>query len=172
MTDEVARAGSRMITLFWVALFGLLWFLFDGVVADQQNPNRHVAVGSGFTDGELVLQRNAWGHYVAPGAINGRPVTFLLDTGATRVAVPAHLADVLQLRPGAYQQVSTANGTVTVRATRIHRLELGPFEFSDLTGDINPGMEDDEVLLGMSALKHLEFTQKADSLILRIPVDR
>jgi aspartyl protease family protein len=169
MIDEVTRFGNRMIIIFWFALFGLLWFLFDGVIADRENPNRHIAVGRASTNGELVLQRNAWGHYVAPGAINGHPVTFLLDTGATRVAVPAHLTYRLQLQPGAHRQVSTANGVVNVRATRIDTLELGPFEFHDLTGDLNPGMEDDEVLLGMSALKHLEFTQRADSLILRIP---
>ena len=119
--------------------------------------------------GELVLQRNRAGHYLLPGEINGRPVRLLLDTGATQVSVPARLAAELGLQAGAPASVLTANGAVVVRQTRIPRLAFGPFEFSDVAGHLNPGMQGDEVLLGMSALRHLEFTQRGDTLTLRAP---
>ena len=101
--------------------------------------------------------------------INGQPARFLLDTGATHTSVPAHLAQPLGLRPGAPSMVSTANGTVTVRATRIAALDIGPFRFVGAPAHLNPGMRDDDVLLGMSVLKHLEFTQRGDVLVLRKP---
>jgi aspartyl protease family protein len=105
----------------------------------------------------------------SPGLINGQPVRFLLDTGATHTSVPAHLAQSLGLRPGAPSTASTANGTVTVRATRIDALDIGPFRFAGAPAHLNPGMRDDDVLLGMSVLKHLEFTQRGDVLVLRKP---
>ena len=67
------------------------------------------------------------------------------------------------------QVVLCAGGAVTVRQTRIPRLAFGPFEFRDVAGHLNPGMQGDEVLLGMSALRHLEFTQRGGTLTLRAP---
>lgn len=159
------RLGRGMIVLAWLAALGLLWLTFEDVLDRRYNPNRDLVVQSGSP--ELVLKRNRFGHYVAPGTINGQKVTFLLDTGATQVSVPAHLGPHLGLLPGMPMQVMTANGTVTVRATVIDELALGPFRVSGVRSHLNPGMRDDQVLLGMSVLKHLEFTQRGDTLTLR-----
>ncbi len=75
---------------------------------------------------QVVLQRNRFGHYVATGAINGTPVTFLLDTGSTQISIPGDLAHDLGLKPGPAYDVSTANGTITVRGTRIVHTLAGP----------------------------------------------
>jgi aspartyl protease family protein len=165
-STDIQRTGKRMAWLAALALLGVLWLVFDGALDRRDNPNAQLAVTPGAAT-ELVLQRNRQGHYVAPGEINGAPVTFLLDTGATLVSVPAHLADALQLQRGMAGQSMTANGTVTVYATRIDSLALGPFVVRDVAGALNPGMRDDIVLLGMSVLKNLEFTQRGDTLILR-----
>lgn len=154
-----------MIALAWIAALGLLWLVFEDVIERRYNPNRDLRVSEG--GGELVLKRNRAGHYVAPGTINGQAVTFLLDTGATQVSVPAHLGAALGLAPGAPAQVLTANGTVTVRTTTIAELGLGPFRVANVRGHLNPGMRDDQVLLGMSVLRQLEFTQRGDTLTLR-----
>lgn len=159
------RLGRGMIALAWLAALVLLWLVFEDYLDRHENPNRDLRVEAGAA--ELVLKRNRFGHYVAPGTINGRPVTFLLDTGATHVSVPAHLGPQLGLAPGAPMQVMTANGAVTVRATVIDELGLGPFRVANVRSHLNPGFRDDQVLLGMSVLKHLEFTQRGDTLILR-----
>lgn len=159
------RLGRGMMWLASLALLGLLWVSFDGYLEGLRNPNRDLSVQAGQT--ELVLKRNRAGHYIAPGTINGEAVTFLLDTGATLVSVPAHLGDTLGLVPGAPARVSTANGSVTVRSTVIDELGLGPFRIRNVRAHLNPGYDADEVLLGMSVLKHLEFTQRGDTLILR-----
>lgn len=159
------RLGRGMIVLAWLAALMLLWLAFEDYLDRRENPNRDLRVEAGTA--ELVLKRNRFGHYVAPGTINGRPVTFLLDTGATQVSVPAHLGPQLGLSPGAPMQVMTANGAVTVRATVIDELGLGPFRVTNVRSHLNPGFRDDQVLLGMSVLKQLEFTQRGDTLILR-----
>jgi len=145
-------------------VLGLFYLYFENSLQARTHPNRALQIAPG---GELVLKRSHDGHYVFPGTINGEPVTFLLDTGATLVSVPAHLGDELGLKPGARQQAITANGTVTTRATRIDALAFGPFEIREVPASLNPGMRRSQVLLGMSVLKHLEFTQRGDTLIVR-----
>lgn len=145
-------------------VLGMFTLYFDNSLEARNNPNRQLQVGPG---SELVLKRSRDGHYVFPGTINGRPVSFLLDTGATLVSVPAHLARDLGLEAGPPMQAVTANGTVTTWATRVDALAFGPFEVRGVPASLNPGMAGDQVLLGMSVLKHLEFTQRGDTLVLR-----
>jgi aspartyl protease family protein len=145
-------------------VLGLFYLYFENSLQARNNPNRQLQIAPG---AELVLKRSGDGHYVFPGTINGRPVTFLLDTGATLVSVPAHLADELGLKAGAYQRSITANGTVDTRATRVDALAFGPFDLRGISASLNPGMAGDQVLLGMSVLRHLEFTQRGDTLLLR-----
>lgn len=164
-TRTTRRLGRGMFLLASLALLGILWMAFDGYLERSWNPNRNLSLQSG--ESELVLKRNRAGHYIAPGSINGKAVTFLVDTGASQVSVPAHLGPELGLSPGAPARVMTANGAVTVRTTVIDELGLGPFRVRNVQSHLNPGFRDDEVLLGMSVLKHLEFTQRGDTLILK-----
>ena len=164
---ETRRIGRTLGLLTILAFLALGWVSFDAAIERREDPNRNLVVAPGAS--ELVLKRNRAGHYLLPGLINGQPVRFLLDTGATQVSVPAHLGPALGLQPGASASVMTANGSVTVRQTRIDRLVVGPFELRNVGSHLNPGMRGDEVLLGMSALRHLEFVQRGDTLTLRVP---
>ena len=162
------RVGRGMLLVFWALLLLLLFFYFQSVLERAANPNREVlttVTAQGVK--EVELQRNRQGHYLATGAINGYPVTFLLDTGATDVAIPGDLARHLGLRGGVLIQSQTAAGTVTARATRLERVALGEIELRDVPASILAEMEGEEVLLGMSFLKQLEFTQQGGTLILR-----
>jgi aspartyl protease family protein len=103
---------------------------------------------------------------VAPGSINGVAVTFLLDTGATYVAVSSGLADKAGLQRGMQAQSRTANGVVRSWLTRIDQMQLGPIEMRDVKATILPSMPDDEVLLGMSFIKHLTLKQQGGELVI------
>jgi aspartyl protease family protein len=116
---------------------------------------------------EVRLQQNRQGHYVVQGAINEIPVVFLLDTGATQVSIPAHIAEQLQLKSYAASQVNTANGRTTVYQTKLEQLSIGNIYLYDVSAHINPSMQSNEILLGMSALKRVEFSQVGKQLILR-----
>ena len=65
-----------------LAFLGFGWVTFDGAIMKREDPNHALTVAAGVD--EWVLRRNRNGHYFSPGLINGQPVRFLLDTGATR----------------------------------------------------------------------------------------
>ncbi len=160
--------GRWMIFAAWALLLGLLAMFFSNLLEQQSTPNRDL-MNSSTESGpkEITLLRNRAGHYVAPGFINGAPVIFLLDTGATNVAVSASLAERLALKRGAQSISLTANGRVRTWLTQLDRVQLGSIIRQDVRATIMPGMVGDEVLLGMSFLKHLELVQKGKTLILR-----
>lgn len=116
----------------------------------------------------LKLEASDGHHYRVEGAINGVAVNFLLDTGATGIAVNEKIADQAGLERGGYGTMQTANGTVDARASRIARLEIGPILMKNMPVWIMPDM-DDEVLLGMSVLRQLNWRQENGTLLIEIP---
>ena len=166
-TRTEQRIGSTMIVVACLIFLGLLTVLFDKVLDRHEDPNLNLAGYNADAPREVVLKRNRSGHYVAPGYINGEPVRFLLDTGATRVSIPAVVARRLGLTRGRPGRVSTANGTIIVYATVLDQVTLGNLAMRDVYADINPHMQGDTVLLGMSFMKHLELIQRGDTMTLR-----
>lgn len=159
--------GKGMMILAWIAGLVLATQLFGMWEKSQRNPNARPASSQGSNYVEVRLLRNGQGHFLANGGINGQQVLFLLDTGATDVAVPERLASQLGMPRGAALQLSTANGVVTGYRSRLDSLTLGDILLRDVRAVIAPGMDGDEVLLGMSALRQLEFTQRDGTLVLR-----
>ncbi len=151
----------------WILGFLLLALIFSKVVDHQSNPNQSVATSQSSQFKEIVLERNRYGHYVFDGEINGKSVTFLVDTGATEISIPANLQTYLQLKAGRSFSVSTANGVVSVYSTRLDELKLGEILLTDIKAHLNPGLPDDQILLGMNVLKNMELVQRGDSLIIR-----
>lgn len=160
--------GTTMQALAWLVFLGLGVFYFSDMLDKQRNPNQDLQT-SYPQEGvrEVVLQRNKFGHYVTSGEINGEPVVFMLDTGATGVAIPATVADRLGLRRGRAFPTQTANGMSTSYAARLDRVRVGEIELQDVQAGITPGLQSEQILLGMSFLKHIEFTQRGNTLILR-----
>jgi aspartyl protease family protein len=166
--QSTSRLGKGMTLAAWIIALGLLTLFFNNKLESQRNPNQ--AVYSRISDAgtpEVILKRNRFGHYVTTGTVNGRSVEFMLDTGASDVAIPAELAQELGLERGAPVQYQTANGVVTAYRTTIDSVSIGPMVIRSVPASINPGMSDMEILLGMSVLRHVEFTQRGDILILR-----
>ena len=156
-----------MQVLAWLSFMALGVLFFGDQLESQYNPNRQVETLQSADVTEVRLQRNRLGHYVTSGTINNRPVTFLLDTGATGVAIPARIAKALDLKQGRPIATRTANGTATSYLTRLNSVSVGGVSVDNVNATIAPGLRGDEILLGMSFLKHIEFTQRGDMLILR-----
>ena len=161
------RAGRVMLILAWCAGLFLLTRFFGAWEQHQENPNTQVSSqqGDGFIEVKLVS--NGQGHFVAAGQINGQPVNFMLDTGATDVSIQAGLAERLNLEKGVPVTLSTANGRSQGYRTRLDQLKLGDIVLHDVRALVAPGLDGEQVLLGMSALKKLEFTQRGGTLLLR-----
>jgi aspartyl protease family protein len=168
MTQPPQRLGKGMIYAAWILVLVLLTLFFNHFIERQNNPNP-APVTQYHQEGyrQVILQRNRSGHYVANGSINNQPVVFFLDTGATTVSIPESVALRLNLQRGTPLPVETANGTVTAYSTLIESVALGEIKLYEVRASINPAMSGEEILLGMSFLKQLEFTQRGDQLTLR-----
>jgi len=158
------------IAIIWIVLLTATTLLFNKVLDGINNPNQQLTLSINENgQKELVLQRNKYGHYLATGDINGHAVDFLLDTGATLVAIPEHIATQLNLVKGRQFQSQTANGNSLSYSTTIAKLSLGDLVMTNVPASISSGMKFDEVLLGMSFLKHLHITQQGKTLTIRLP---
>jgi aspartyl protease family protein len=156
------------IILSFLVLMGLMTWGFSHLVERRANPNLDLTTGAGASS-TVRLQRNRGGSYIAPGQINGQPVTFIVDTGADHVAIPAHLAETLSLERGQAINVMTAGGLRTAYTTFIDSISLGGLRLTNIRGSINPAMQGDAILLGMTFLRHVDFRQQGESLIIEPP---
>lgn len=161
--------GKWMVIAAWLSVIGLLVIVFDGVLENQYNPNQHINYATTRAGTSITLDQNRQGHYILSGHINSQPVTFLLDTGATSVSIPARVAQNLNLPSGQRYPVQTANGSVFVTDTLLDSLTLGPIELQNIRANINPGMQSDKILLGMNVLKDLELRQQNNQLTIQVP---
>ncbi len=157
-----------MLIVGWLLVLGALTWFFQGYEEQRYNPNQQPESSTGEGFREVHLQQNPMNHYVSSGRINNHPVVFMLDTGATDVVIPAAVAEHIGLKKGMRGRAQTANGIVDIYHTRVKHLQIGNIELRDISASINPAMSaNEEILLGMSALKELEFVQRGESLILR-----
>jgi len=159
------RLGRIMVIISWILLLIFLTLFFNNLLEDQRNPNQNITGSANHSFSEVILERNHYGHYVATAHINRVPVEVMVDTGATTISIPEDLAKKLGLKRGPAIQVETANGTITAYVTNLDSVALGEIELNNIPANINP--YSDDVLLGMSFLKQLEFTQRGKQLTLR-----
>jgi len=165
--DFISRAGTGMTVVAWLLFLAMLFGLFDYLVAQRNNPNQNIVTTLDGPQKEVILQRNAYGHYVSNGTINGKTVVFLLDTGASDIAIPASIADEMGLQRGREILVKTANGNTRAYRTRLDSVAIGDIALYGLDATILDNITGREILLGMSFLKHFEIVQKGRSLTIR-----
>ena len=170
MTDEISehkRLGHKFVIAMWIAVMIMVYFLFNNLLETDYNPNQNVRSQTSGKRNIVTLQRNRYGHYVSEGKINNQPVTFLLDTGASDISIPEKIAKNLNLKYGQERRYQTANGIIIGYLTNLKSVSIGSIKLHNIRASINPKMDDDEILLGMTFLKNIEFTQRGDTLILR-----
>ena len=158
---------AKLVAVWLVIIAGLYWFFFVWYER-VHNPNpAHVLQAQ--RGGEVVLQRNRAGQYIAEGEINRERAVFLVDTGATYVSLTMAVARRLGLKLGGPVQVQTAAGPATAYPARLASVRLAGIEMQEVAALVTEGMDGEVVLLGMNFLKRLDMTQRGDQLILRAP---
>ena len=165
--DFISRAGTMMTVAAWLIFLAILFGIFDYSTSQRNNPNQNIVTAANGHKKEVTLLRNAYGHYVSNGTINGQKVVFLLDTGATEIAIPEHLANKIGLNKGRDFIVKTANGNVRAYRTHLDDAAIGDIIRYDLNATILTNMTGNEILLGMNFLKHFEITQIGKTLTIR-----
>jgi aspartyl protease family protein len=116
---------------------------------------------------KIVLNAGTGGHFLASGAINGRPVQFMVDTGASSVAMGVADAERLGIdyRKGQPTQGRTANGVVTAWLVRLASVRVGEVEVYDVEAAVLP-VSPGPILLGNSFLSRFQMTRFNDQLVL------
>ena len=113
----------------------------------------------------LSIPRDARGHFQTNGRIDGQRVDFMVDTGASVVALNEKSAARFGLRPSRSEYnatVSTANGTIKAARTRIAMIELGGLIVRDVDAMVLPDEALSENLLGLSFLSKLKRFEYAN----------
>ncbi|MGB1033642.1 MAG: retropepsin-like aspartic protease family protein [Primorskyibacter sp.] len=112
-----------------------------------------------FTDtGAVTIPLSADGHFHVTLDINGEPVRFVVDTGASGVVLTRRDAARVGLRErdlAFFGEAMTANGMVRTAPVLLDRVALGPFQDSNLPASVNAG-EMRQSLLGMSYLQRFD----------------
>jgi aspartyl protease family protein len=115
----------------------------------------------------VTLSADAHGHYISEGTINGHAMRFVVDTGATTVALPAAEAVRLGLdyHKGVAGKTRTAGGVVSVYRVMLDSVRLGGIEASNVECIvIERGL--DVALLGMSFLNRVDMRQEGRTMTL------
>ena len=159
-----SRLGRRMLWIAALGLLGGLYLLFS-MLEDGTGTGTVSSVDSNGAV-MVVLEQDRNGHYLAEGQINGQPVKFLVDTGATDVALPESAARALGLDFGPKVRVMTAAGPATAWVTRLDEVTVGGLRRENVRASITSG-EFNGVLLGMSFLKHYNLQQTDGRLVIR-----
>lgn len=155
----MSRAGKHYLAaLVWIVLFGVAYLVIDA----QLQPK----VATAENDGEIVIPRSRDGHFYVAGQINGQPVTFLVDTGASTVSIKSDLARRLGLPRGRPVAVGTAAGMTQGEEVVGQTVMLGGIAVRDVRIVVLAGMPG-EALLGQNVLRHLEVVQTAERMMLR-----
>jgi aspartyl protease family protein len=116
----------------------------------------------------VAITADVRGHFTADGQVNGIPVRFMVDTGASLVSLPASEAQRLSLdyRKGQKALMGTANGTVPGYLIKLDTLRVGSVTLHGVDAVVLDGPGFGSPLLGMSALNRLNMKREGDVMTL------
>jgi aspartyl protease family protein len=160
MSASSARFGHIYILLFWAAVMGVVWVAMEHFM----QPKFAVVTAQG----DLVIPRHRDGHFYVKGAVNGKPLMFMVDTGASRVVVSEEFARQAGLPRGEPTTFTTANGALQGHMVSGVAVSAGPFSVAPTTVGVGlVGGPADLGLLGQSFLSKFQMSMKRDEMVLR-----
>lgn len=118
----------------------------------------------------VVLSADHGGHYLTSGSINGAPVRFLVDTGATMVSLGAGDARRIGIdyRKGERGISNTANGSAVVYRVRLDTVKVGDITLNGIEGLVHESADMPFALLGMSFLNRMDMKHDGSQLTLTL----
>lgn len=145
---------------FWLLVGCIGYLAFNALVSPK------VAVATRGS-GTVVIERSHDQHFYVEGAINGHPVTFMVDTGATVVSVNEELARKMRLGPGVPAIFDTAAGRVEGRIVPDATVQIGDIRVEGIRVGINSGGP--AALLGQNFLNKIDLRQSPERMTVRVP---
>jgi len=107
---------------------------------------------------EFIIKQGSNGSYLLEGAVNGKALSFVVDTGASFVSIPTSVAREARISCKDEVDMQTANGSIKGCSTTIKKLNFGPFFIEDAIAVIAPNLS--QSLLGMNVLQQLKIAQE------------
>lgn len=146
-------------------------------IKDSNGLIRQVSTGGAVTNSYKKPQRtslkiypNSKGMYEVNGHINNSPISFLIDTGATYVAMSERHAKKIGIdykRKGIKSLATTASGTVATWEVTLDAVDIGGIKVNFVPAAVISGDHPYQVLLGMSYLKNIKVEQDGNTMVLQ-----
>lgn len=158
MRMSVGKAAKMLLA--WVAIFGVGFalFAFRDDFSSLGQRLKDEAVGASAVEspaGELRVPVQSDGHFWIDAEINGTPVRFLVDSGASVTTVSRQVADAARIETGMRVEiVETANGTIQMPKARAEELKVGPIRLRDFP--VLVAQQNGLNVLGMNFLSSLD----------------
>ncbi len=165
----VAKAALAWIAIF-AALFAIFSFRFEFIsIWERVKADISGTAGQSISGEAIELRQQDDGHYWIMVDINGKPVRFMVDSGATMTAINATTAREAGVEADGYPIIlSTANGRVAAKRANVQSLVVGPHKIenhpvvvSESFGDVN--------LLGMNFLNSMQSWRVEANKMVLIP---
>lgn len=161
MTDQqYKQAGRSMFIIAWLIVFVLMFLFFQYYNGAEKSSYQ-------INQGVVRITPDSSGHYYIKGRINEHPVEFLIDTGASLVAIPQKLATQFKLKGRYTVALKTAGGEVSGSLTRLQQLSFAGFNLTDVKAVIIPSSGDETILLGMNVLSKFNLSQQNRQLVIK-----
>jgi len=143
-------------------------FLIDGQKKTLKIGQHHGGPAKPPSAQSATLTANAQGHFMADGQVNGGTVRFLVDTGATQVAISSADASRLGIdyRKGQQALMGTANGTTVAYKVTLNSVRVGDIEVNNIEAAVLEGSQMPFALLGMSFLNRMEMKRDGQVMVL------
>ena len=165
----IAKAALAWIAIF-AALFAIFSFRFEFIsIWERVKADISGTAGQSISGEAIELRRQDDGHYWITVDINGKPVRFMVDSGATMTAINATTAKEAGVEANGYPIIlNTANGRVVAKRATVQSLVVGPHKIenhavvvSESFGDVN--------LLGMNFLNDMQSWRVEANKMFLIP---
>ena len=116
----------------------------------------------------VVLNADTRGHFVTDGQVNGVPIRFIVDTGATVISIPASEARrmALDYRRGRLVMMNTANGATPAYLIKLDTVRVGDVSVNNVDAVVIEGASLSAALLGMSFLNRMDMKREGGSMTL------
>ena len=147
----------------------------SGAVLQIDGQRRELAMGMGNTGtggdsrASVTLSADGRGHFITEGLINGAPVRFVVDTGATLVSLSQSEARRLGIDASGGQQINlaTANGSVSARRLTLQSVRVGSINVSNVEAVVVDNLNM-PALLGMSFLNRMDMRREGQIMTLTL----
>ena len=170
---RIPLAQGLKMFVGWVLIFGAAFIVFTLKDEFLALGNRLLLETRGGVEqtapGEIRIRQASDGHFWVTAQVNGEPVRFLIDSGATTTSLSRQTAERVgvERRSGFQAMVQTANGVVMVDRGTAERISIGPISRSDVAVHISDAFGDMNVI-GMNFLSTLSgWSVEGRSLVLR-----